>query len=469
MLMKLYQHLPVPLRSLAATMHGYRLHRWRYGPETQQLIEEARLREQWSPECWKAWREEQLGYILHRAATRVPYYAAQWSRRRQRGDRSSWEYLENWPVLSKEELRQCPKAFVADDCEPRRMYHERTSGTTGLPLDLWRSRWVMRKRYALFELRYRAWYHVSRHDRWAMLGGQLVTPVQQRKPPFWVWNAALHQLYMSAYHLASDHIPSYVTALQRYRIEYLWGYTSCLNAVAQEIITRGLDRPKMKVVITNAEPMFDYQRRAIEQAFQCPVRETYGMAELVAAGSECEAGQLHLWPEIGLVEQSENGSQAESTLSGALLCTSILNADMPLIRYAVGDRGRLQPDDSLCSCGRSLPLMSRIEGRNNDRLITPDGRYVYWLNPVFYGLPVREAQIVQHAADRVRVRYVPASNWQARTGEVIADRLRERMGEIQVYLEAVDQVPRDRNGKFRAVICEIPEPPPCAPIEYSAS
>ena len=55
----------------------------------------------------------------------------------------------------------------------------------------------------------------------------------------------------------------------------------------------------MTVAITNAEPVFDYQRWAIAEAFQCPVRETYGMAEIVAAASECTAGKLHLWPEVG--------------------------------------------------------------------------------------------------------------------------------------------------------------------------
>ena len=34
---------------------------------------------------------------------------------------------------------------------------------------------------------------------------------------------------------------------------------------------------QMTVAITNAEPVYAYQREAIEQAFQCPVRETYGM------------------------------------------------------------------------------------------------------------------------------------------------------------------------------------------------
>lgn len=40
-LYKIYNNLPYPLRVLAATVRGYYLRWWRYGPETEQLIEEA--------------------------------------------------------------------------------------------------------------------------------------------------------------------------------------------------------------------------------------------------------------------------------------------------------------------------------------------------------------------------------------------------------------------------------------------
>ena len=48
------------------------------------------------------------------------------------------------------------------------------------------------------------WYGVSRHDRWAMLGGQLVVPFR-RRGLLLGWNAAMKQLYISSYHLAPRH------------------------------------------------------------------------------------------------------------------------------------------------------------------------------------------------------------------------------------------------------------------------
>jgi len=455
-LLQLYHRLPASTRSVAASLRGYYLRSWYYGPETERLAAEALERDQWSHVQWQTWQEEQLARVLHRAATQIPYYREQWNARRQRGDRASWEYLENWPILEKEPLRENPKRFVADDCDVRRMFSLTTSGTSGKPLSLWSSRGPLRSWYALLEARARHWAGVSRHDPWARLAGQLVVPVSQIKPPFWVFNTALNQLYMSSHHLAPQLVPHYLDALSRFRIKYLLGYSSSLNALAQEALRLKRDDLKMTVVITIAEPLLDYQRQAISEAFHCPVRQTYGMVEAVAAASECESGGLHSWPEVGVIEVLEANQPVPPDTSGELVCTSLLNVDMPLIRYRVGDRGSLAAGDIVCDCGRTLPIVNAIEGRNNDLLITQDGRRVFWLNPIFYGLPVREAQIIQERLDRVRVRYVPTQDFTAEGGRSITRRLRERVGNVSVILERVDEVPRGANGKFRAVICKVP-------------
>jgi phenylacetate-coenzyme A ligase PaaK-like adenylate-forming protein len=456
-LLRLYHRLPASTRSVAASLRGLHLYSWRYGHETERMVEEALERESWSPDQWKTWQETRLAYTLRRAATWVPYYREQWAVQRHQSDRISWKHLENWPILEKEPLRENSTAFIASDCSIRHMFHEHTSGTTGKSLDLWWSQETVRTWYALYEARCRRWYGVSRHDRWAILGGQLVTPVGQRRPPFWVWNVALHQLYMSSYHLAPDLIPHYLDALKNYHIKYLWGYTSSLYALAQEALQLGRDDLKMAVVITNAEPVFDYQRQAIAEAFQCPVRETYGMAEIVAAASECESGRLHLWPEVGWVEILENNQPVSNGTSGDLVCTGLLNVDMPLIRYHIGDRGALPGVNTPCACGRTLPILASVEGRVDDMLYTPDGRRIGRLDPIFKThLPVREAQVIQETLNRVHVRYVPAPDFTPEAGRSIIDRLQARMGMIEVILEQVDEVPREVNGKFRPVICNLP-------------
>ncbi|MGQ9668365.1 MAG: phenylacetate--CoA ligase family protein [Anaerolineae bacterium] len=460
-MLTLYHNLPYPLRVLAVSARGYYLRWWRYGPETERLVAEALERETWSPERWKAWQGERLAYVLHRARHQVPYYRAYWDERERRGDRASWEYLENWPVLKKEAVRAGPRAFLAEDCRPRRMLNLHTSGTTGTPLSLWIGRQGLQYWYALFEARCRRWYGVSLHDRWAIIGGQLVADVRREKPPFWVWNAGLNQLYLSAYHLSPVTIRHYVDALHHHHIRYLWGYSSSLHALAGLSSMQGLHLPALHVVISNAEPLFDFQRQAIARAFGCPVRATYGMAEMVAGATECEAGRLHLWPEAGIIEvwSDDGDAPARRGEVGRLICTGLINPDMPLVRYEVGDRGALEPDALVCSCGRKLPVLRSVEGRLDAVVVTLDGRRIGRLDPMFKAdMPLREAQIIQETSRLLRVRVVPAEGYNERTAGEIAERLRQRVGDdMEILVEEVDHIPRGPNGKFRMVISKVAE------------
>ncbi|REJ78544.1 MAG: phenylacetate--CoA ligase family protein [Acidobacteria bacterium] len=450
--LKIYHRLPPSARNAVASVRGYYLNWWRYGARSEALVEEALERDSWNDEQWRSWQEERLEFVLQRAATRVPYYRRLWEERRRRGDKSSWSQLENWPILEKKDLRSDPMSFVADDRSPSRMFQDHTSGTTGSSLDLWLSGDTVKQWYALFEARARRWYGLSRQDRWAIFGGQLVTPVSQEDPPYWVWNSGMNQLYMSSYHISQDSAKAFVKALSDYKIKYLLGYTSAIYSLARSWRSISSKDLELKTVITNAEPVYDHQREAIAEAFGCEVRETYGMAEIVAAASECGHGTLHQWPEAGLIEENEyvDGESYE------FICTGLLNADMPLVRYRVGDSGRLSKRE--CGCGRNLPVIETIEGRSDDVLLTRDGRRVGRMDPVFKGgLGIQEAQIIQESLEKVRVKFVPDQGATRVEAGALIGRIRERMDDIEVELEEVESIPRTERGKFRAVICNLSE------------
>lgn len=450
--LSLYHRLPPGIKNAVASLRGHYLNRLRYDGRTERLVEEALERESWSESRWDEWRGQRLSYLLERAATRVPYYRDLWAERRRKGDRSSWSYLENWPVLEKVELRANPRMFVADDRNLRRMFHDHTSGTTGSSLDLWMSKHVVREWYALWEARSRRWYGVSRRDRWAILGGQLVVPVAQTKQPFWVWNGGMNQLYMSSYHLSPAFIPAYLEALQKYRIKYLLGYPSAMYALAAGALKLKNRELRLEVAIANAEPLYEHQKETISEAFGCPVRETYGMAEIVAAGSECESGTMHQWPEAGLIEAATSGPDDAADI----ICTGLINDDMPLIRYRVGDRLKLS--DAGCSCGRNLPLIAKVEGRSDDVLYTVDGRMIGRMDPVFKaGFGILEAQIIQESLRDLEVLFVPDDGFRTENLERLAHAIRQRVGDVEIDFRRVAEIPRTDRGKFRAVVCRIPK------------
>lgn len=455
-LLSIYHRLPYPLRSLAASLHGFRLQSIRYSAETGNLVAEAHERERWSAVQWDVWQSERLDYTLDFAAKHVPYYRQQWQARRRAGDRASWEMLENWPVLKKDVIRDTPGAFVADNVQKKDRIVEHTSGTTGKPMTFWLSRDAVQNWYALFEARWRGWYGISRHDRWGILGGQLVVPFRQSRPPFWVWNAGMKQLYLSSYHISPQNAADYLKAIQEHGLVYLLGYASSLFSLAQAALEQNLSVPPLKAILSNAEPLYEHQKEVIGRVFGCPVYDTYGLSENVCAASECHHGNFHLWPEVGVAEiLDEDDKPLSPGQSGRLVCTGLLNKTMPLIRYEVGDRAFFSGIKS-CACGRTMPVLGGIEGRNDDILLLRDGRRIGRLDPVFKSdFPIREAQIIQDDFDRFRVNYVPSVGFSAKDLEALKQRLCDRLGQVQIEFELLEKIPRTANGKFRAVISNL--------------
>ena len=457
-LLRAYYGLPYPLKVTLATLRGAQLNRWRYGPETDHLMAEALERESWSRERWAAWQQERLAFVLHRAATQVPYYREQWAARRAASDRAPWEYLENWPILTKEALRHAPEAFLADDTRHGALYEGHTSGTTGATLRLFAGRDVMRHYWALVRARRVLWNGLSPQDPWAIVGGQLVTAIERQRPPFWVWNAASQELYLSSYHLMPTAIAAYVQALRHYNVRYLVGYASSLYSLAYLAREKGIALPHIALAVSNAEPLYDYQRQAIVTGLGCRVQDTYGMGEMACAASECTHGRLHLWPEVGFVEVLDRDEPQPLPRGqvGRLVCTGLINTNMMLIRYQVGDTGALAPQDSPCACGRAMPHLAQVEGRLDDVVITPDGRRVGRLDPVFKSdLHIQEAQIVQEQADTLTVRLVPGQGFSDEDGRRLIHELSLRVGDMHISLEPVEHIERGANGKFRAVVSRL--------------
>jgi phenylacetate-CoA ligase len=456
---RLFAVLPYPLKMAAAAARGYYLESWRYDDRTAERVAQVLERESWSAERWRSWQEERLARLLVFAAREVPFYREVWSTRRSRGDQAPVEDLASWPVLEKEPLRRNPRAFVADSAGREKLFKESTSGSTGTPISLFWDREATRGWYALVEARCRRWHGLDREDRWAIVGGQPIAPARQSKPPFWVWNAAMNQLYLSGSHLSPELIPFYLEAIKKHRVRWLYGYSSALDSLSRW--GEGHAKLGLEMVMSNAEPLYEHQRKRIQKAFGCPTRETYGMAELVAAASECGAGRLHQWPEVGVaeLEQDDGAIVAQRPgASGNLIATGLLNFAQPLIRYRLGDRITFD-DEMECACGRSLPRIAAIEGRSDDMVVTPDGRRLGRLDPIFKGgLPLHEAQIVQETEERLRLRLVPAAGYGEETEEELRRRFRERVGEMELVIEEVERLERGRNQKLRSVVSLLGRP-----------
>lgn len=456
---ELYRKLPTPLKSTAASLWGLYLRWLRYGPRTEDLIAEAHQRETWDEARWCAWREKRLVKMLDRAARTVPYYRAHWETRRRKGDGSSWECLENWPVLEKAVVRENPAAFISEEAKGKHLYQEHTGGTTGVPTLIYMSRDVIQRWFALYEARTRRWLGLDYRDRWGIFGGQKIISLSQEKPPYWVWNRGMNQVYFSIFHIKPETAGDYVDALWHYRPKSLIVYPSSLAVLSKFILAQGLELPPLNGIISNSETLTEGYRALIEGAFNCPLMDTYGMVEMLAQTSECNHGRMHFWPETGVIEHvdPDSGEVSRGDGTGLYCMTGLINRDMPLIRYVSGDVGFLPRWEGDCPCGRNLPVMAPVQGRSNDLIHTKDGRELYILDSLYNGLPIVEGQLVQEELDIFEVKVVPGGvgYTKADVEREIRGRLHQYLGDVEIKFSEVREIPRSSNGKFKPFVSKI--------------
>src|SRR5262249_18305868 len=121
--------------------------------------------------------------------------------------------------------------------------------------------------------------------------------------------------------------------------------------------------------------LHDWQRKSIEQVFDCKVTNRYGCEEVSLIACECERHEgLHVNADGVYVEIIRNGRVARPGESGSVVVTDLTNRAMPILRYQVGDVAVVS--DRRCDCGRGLPLLERLEGREADYVVTPAGELI---------------------------------------------------------------------------------------------
>ena len=91
----------------------------------------------------------------------------------------------------------------------------------------------------------------------------------------------------------------------------------------------------------------------------------------------------------------------------------------------------------------------------DDALFTNDGRRIGRLSQVLKNKPVIEGQFIQESLENIRLRFVPAVNYTEEAGLAIIESLNARIGNVNLILEPVTEIPRDSGGKFRAVVCNL--------------
>jgi len=452
---RIYPRLPVFLQNAACWYYGKKEARVRFGRVFEQRLQELTDSEKWSASEIEAYQNDKLRSLIRHAYENVPYYRERWkSLKIAPDDIRSRDDLHKLPVLTKEEVRQNADRFISEKTPRRELLSRHTSGTTGKALHFYMTEEAVAFQWAIW-WRHRLRFGVTPGSWHANFTGQRVVPIIQRTPPFWRWNRPMRQVLINMQSLTSDKIASIVEMLNSQRFDFYCGYPSFIHMLAVNASEAGLRLSSPpRVIFTGAENMLDFQRRDIQAFTGAILSDHYGSTEACGNASRCPEFVYHEDFEFGIMEGVE---QTPGDPAKKIVCTGFACDAFPFIRYEAGDTAVWQ-DSEGCLCGRHSNVLLRVEGRCDDYIVTPEGARIARLDYLFKdALNVKEAQIIQKQFGEITILLVRRSAYGTKDEtEIRRDIASWLSPSLAVRFEYVQEIPREQNGKFRAVLSRLP-------------
>lgn len=136
------------------------------------------------------------------------------------------------------------------------------------------------------------------------------------------------------------------------------------------------DFPRLRAICSAGEPLTPQRRKLIQEMWNVPVFDNYGMTEIGAAALDCAYRRLH--PVLSdfvfeLLEEDRETPVMPGDI-GCLVVSTLKRRATPLVRYWTGDRARLVPEP--CPCGAQYRL--EVRGRQEDCLQVADRLFDLW-------------------------------------------------------------------------------------------
>jgi phenylacetate-CoA ligase len=404
---------------------------------------------------------ERIGTLLDHAYEHVPHYRK--IMQQAAVDPASLlreRCLAKLPILDRSTITQQINQLRAKNIRADRFVPNSTGGSTGEPLRFFDDRAMAGSSDAAVWRSHR-WYGVDVGDRCSYLWGSNFDLSRFQGFTGRLRSRLLNLQMLPAWELSEATASGYWKQVWDFKPRLLLGYAGAVYEWAR-LLGTGLEPvPGLCAVLVSAETLYDEWRTLIESCFKVPVYNRYGGRDIHFVAQECPSRKgLHINVENVFVEIIRDGQPISPGELGEIVVTRLDNFAMPFIRYRSGDLGVMGA--SSCDCGRSLPLLQKIEGRVQDAILTADGRI---LSGLFFAHmmkdcpDVKEFQVHQLVMDQLRILIVLREERPFLSRARIERIIRQYMGNsMKIIFEIRDSIPLTRNGKRRVTVSHLQSP-----------
>ncbi len=359
---------------------------------------------------------------------------------------------------SKPIVRSAGESILSREFVKEDLHNSATSGSTGTPVLFYMSRdnWCLR-----MAAKYRSedWIGKPLGTPATLIWGHKPVRTRGAKLKNTLYWAFQNYQFLSAFDIGEERLVEAVASIRRHGSRFVESYVTVVYLMAKAIAKYGLEAPKLDGIVVGAERLYDFQKEEIERSFRCPVFNRYGATEFSNVASECEKREgLHVNMDNLWVEVVDGDDRPVTGEIGDIVITDLENRAMPLVRYRIGDRGVMT--DSVCSCGRSFPMLREVVGRVSETMKTGDGQEIhdmYFLWKLSRAPGLVRFRVTQDSLTHVRVDIEhDGSVGREVTSRWIAEALKDlERYRVSHTLEYVDSIPLTGVGKMRFFVSEL--------------
>jgi phenylacetate-CoA ligase len=373
-------------------------------------------------------------------------------------DVNDWNSI---PIMTKRHLQQPIEQRLSDGFNPKNVYLNKTSGSSGDPFIFAKDKWCHAMTWAQIMNRF-SWYGLDfNHSKQARFYGIPLDKKGYYKERLKDWFG--NRFRFSVFDLSDAAFDKAVDKFKTSKFDYINGYTSSIVQFAKYLKKEHLVLkticPTLKVCIVTSEMLFEDDKTLMETQFGVPLVNEYGASELDLIAFQNINDKWQVNSETLYVEVlDEHNNVFPNGEEGRIVITSLYNKAHPFIRYDIGDIGALSKEGTF-----RTPLLERLTGRTNDIAVLPSGKKAAGLT--FYYITksviendgnVSEFVIEQSALDHFIIRYV--SKTELRDDEktfISAEMLRYLEPRITIIFERVAQLKRTKAGKLKQFVSNL--------------
>lgn len=212
----------------------------------------------------------------------------------------------------------------------------------------------------------------------------------------------------------------------------------------------------LKSIKNIGETLSDDLRHRVKQITGVDIYDQYSSSEVGCISIECPGtGLQHIMSETLLVEVlNDDGEPCQPGELGRVVITDFYNTVSPMIRYDIGDYAEV---GTACTCGRHLPTLKRIVGRERGLFHRPNGDR-FWpvagQHAAVDVVKINQWQIIQHSLEDIEYKLVTDNPLTPDQHDKLLEIFKRKLGFDCVRItEYRTQLPTD--GKYEESICLI--------------